>query len=94
MVLPNAAGFSDSLISAFTEYLSRHPQHSISENSIKEEEPFIRLRLQYYLVMAYQEAVAANRVLIETDPQVAAGIEALPRAAQLARLAARIRNTK
>jgi carboxyl-terminal processing protease len=49
------------------------------------EERFIAVRLQYNLVMARSGAVAASRVLIANDPQVAAAVGFLPKAAMLAR---------
>jgi hypothetical protein len=49
---------------------------------------FIRLRLRYNLVMASFGATSADQVLIEDDPQVARAVEALPRSAELASLAA------
>ena len=80
---------SDSLVAAFDEFAAK--QGKFSAATLKAETPFIRLRLRYNLAIASFGTVSANQVLIEDDPQVAKAVEALPRAAQLALLATKVR---
>jgi carboxyl-terminal processing protease len=88
-VLPSDVVVSDSLVGAFTEYATANGK--FSPEVLKAEQVFIRERLRYNLAMASFGAVSAGQVLVENDPQVAAALAAMPRAAQLALLAARIR---
>ncbi len=93
-VFSDVAAVSDGLMASFSDYLSKRPRYRFTKNNIDDEASFIRLRLRYYLVMASHGPVTANQVLTEADPQVAHAIEALPRAAHLARQAANTRNAK
>jgi carboxyl-terminal processing protease len=84
---------SDGLLSAFNAFAIKNGDGKVSIDRLRTESAFIKLRLRYNLIMASHGSVAANQVLIENDPQVAKGIEALPKAAQLAQLAAKARLT-
>jgi carboxyl-terminal processing protease len=88
-VLPADAVVSDSLVAAFNGYAAADGK--ISPEVLKAENVFIRERLRYNLAMASFGSISAGQVLIENDPQVAAALATLPRAAQLALLAARVR---
>jgi carboxyl-terminal processing protease len=57
-----------------------------------DESRYIGVRLQYNLVMARNGSTAASRVLIANDPQVAAAVRYLPKAALLARAVAERRD--
>jgi carboxyl-terminal processing protease len=80
---------TEDLAAAFNEFALR--SGGLTRQQLREESSFIRLRLRYNLVMASYGITSAARVLIEDDPQVAKAIEALPRSAELARLAAKAR---
>lgn len=80
---------SDALVEAFNEYAAKTGH--LSPEMLKSNSGFIRLRLRYNLAMASFGTPSADQVLAESDPQVAAALDALPRAAQLANLAARVR---
>jgi carboxyl-terminal processing protease len=87
-VLAGDLAISDSLVSAFNEFAKRNAK--MSAETLKAETAFIRLRLRYNLAMASFGTVSADQVLAEDDPQLARAVEALPRAAELAQLAARM----
>lgn len=89
-IVPADHPVSDRLINAFGEYLMKSST-DISPSVLSTESAFIKVRLRYYLVMASYGAVSANQVLTEDDPQVAKAIDALPRSAQLAQQAAKLR---
>lgn len=82
---------SESLLVSFYDFLEKKAVGKFSAESLKNELTFIKLRLRYNIVMASYGAVSANQVLTEDDPQVAKAVETLPRAAQLAHLAAKAR---
>ena len=81
----------DELIAAFENYVRSDPEWKISDDVLSREANFVRSRLRYQLAVAAFGIVPANQVLAEDDPQIAKALEALPRAAQLAATAARIR---
>jgi carboxyl-terminal processing protease len=88
-VSPADLPISDSLVAAFNDFASKATNGGFSPEVLRNETAFIRLRLRYNLAMAAFGTVSANQVLTDNDPQVAKGMEALPRAAQLAQGAAR-----
>ena len=83
---------TERLITEFTAFATKTTDASPS--TLTAEAAFIKLRLRYYIVMATYGAVSANQVLNEDDPQVAKAVEALPRSAQLAQHAAKVRQAK
>lgn len=90
-VLPSDFPVSDKLISSFIEFSAKNaPKVTLEE--LNAEASFIKLRLRYNIVMASFGAIAATQVIIEDDPQVAKAVESLPRAAQLAELARKVRS--
>ncbi len=90
-VTPSDYPMSDDLMSAFVTYVAKDPAYRFSSEIFQKESAFIKLRLRYNIVMSTFGAVSAGQVLIENDPQVAKAVETLPRAAQLAQLAAKVR---
>ena len=82
---------SESLLASFHDFVEKTAGDRFSADTLKRESAFIKLRLRYNIVMASYGAVSANQVLIEDDAQVAKAVETLPRAAQLAQLAAKAR---
>lgn len=89
-IVPGDHPVSDRLTAAFGEFLKKTMPNAASD-MLNSESAFIRLRLRYYLVMASYGAISADQVLTEDDPQVARAIDALPRSAQLAQQAAKLR---
>jgi carboxyl-terminal processing protease len=88
-VQPGDIPISDSLVAAFGAFAAKNAK--FTPEMLKRETAFIRLRLRYDLAIASFGAVSAGQVLAEDDPQIAAALNALPRAAQLSTLAARTR---
>ncbi|MEO6050205.1 MAG: hypothetical protein ABIP78_02600 [Pyrinomonadaceae bacterium] len=90
-VTPGVLPVTEALLVAFTDFTLKNPSSKYSRSALKSESAFIKLRLRYNLIMASFGAVSANQVLTEDDAQVAKAVETLPRAAQLAQLAAKAR---
>ena len=82
---------SESLTASFDNFVKKHFGEKFPIEVLQRERAFIKLRLRYNIVMASYGSVSANQVLTEDDPQVAKAVETLPRAAQLAQLAAKAR---
>ena len=74
---------------AFAAFVRSDASWSTAARSLKTEENYIGLRLRYYLALATDGTKAAEHLLIDSDPQMARAINALPRAGDLSRLAAR-----
>ncbi len=90
-VTPSDLPFNETLSRSFEAYLKADPSWKINGRIVRSEAAFIKLRLRYNIVMASYGAISADQVLIEDDPQVAKAVETLPRSAQLAQNAARLR---
>jgi hypothetical protein len=90
-ITPSDYPITDALMTAFYDFAWTSSRGNLSITALKKEAAFIKLRLRYNIVMASFGSLSADQVLIEDDPQVARGIETLPRAAQLAQLAAKAR---
>lgn len=85
---------SDEILDGFVRYASAWPARPFSKTELSAEAGFIRNRIKYFLVIAAQNSVLANRVLAGADPQILKAIEALPNAAALSRLAIEVRHSK
>jgi len=84
---------TDAVYKAFKTFVANHAEYKTLGAQLDRNRSFIELRLRLDLVTAAYGTVTANRVLIQTDdPQVAKGIEVLPRARELAMTAMRARN--
>jgi carboxyl-terminal processing protease len=92
-ITPGDVMVSDGLMSAFYAFAIKNGGGKFTAASLRADSHFIKVRLRYNLAMASFGSVSADQVLIEDDPQVAKGIEVLPRAGQLAQLAAKARLT-
>ncbi len=93
-VTPSDLPFTPSLLRAFEDYVKSAPSWKIDGTTLNRESEFIKLRLRFNIVMASFGAISADQILIENDPQVAKAVETLPRAGQLAQLAAKARQQK
>jgi len=84
---------TDALYKVFKTFVASHAEYKSLATQLDRNRSFIELRLRYDLATAAYGTVTATRVLIQTDdPQVAKGIEVLPRARELAMTAMRARN--
>lgn len=91
-VTPSDFPVSDRLLGEFNSFALK--SKNISSAVLTSESAFIKLRLRYYIVMASFGAVSANQVLNEDDPQVAKAVAVLPRSAELASNADKVRRSK
>ena len=85
---------ADTLIDAFIAFTSQSGFVAIEDESIRKERDFVTLRIRHLMSTAEQGSIHALRVIIDADPQVAAAIRALPRAAQLAERARQFRKNR
>jgi carboxyl-terminal processing protease len=90
-IQPWDMAITESLMEEFFQFIARNDGTKLSGRDLNTEADFIKLRLRYNLVMASFGAVAANQVLIATDPQVARAVGAIPRSGQLSAQAFRSR---
>ena len=82
---------SSALTDAFATFVKAHPEFKITRTSLTNETEFIKLRLRYDLAMAAYGSISATQVLLEDDAHTANAVNLLPRAAELAQLAAKTR---
>lgn len=83
-VRPSDFPASDALFSAFVSFETKSAMRKGNPSALAASREFILTRIRHNLATAAFGSVAANQVLIENDPQVAKGLEALPRAQSLA----------
>ncbi|MCO5334043.1 MAG: S41 family peptidase [Pyrinomonadaceae bacterium] len=76
------------LIAAFSKYLTKNRVSMPSDVELSANWGFIADRIRYNLELSRKGTVAADRILLESDPVAAKGLELLPRAAEMARIAA------
>jgi len=69
---------------AFAEFAAKQNAWQITPAQIEAERKFISQRLRYNFISAAFGNVTAAQVLVESDPQVAKAVEALPRSRDLA----------
>ncbi len=93
-VTPGDLPSTEALKTAFLTYVKKQGTWRISDKQLTAEAAFIKLRLRYNIIMASYGVNAAQQVVTEDDSQVAKAVETLPRAGQLAQLAAKQRLNK
>lgn len=81
----------DDLVGKFQEFAAGNAQWARLIPRLRKENEFVRSMLKYYLMMSRFGPESANRAKVEADPQVAQAIQTLPRSAQLAAAAAKVR---
>ncbi|MFN2501478.1 MAG: S41 family peptidase [Pyrinomonadaceae bacterium] len=86
-IAPTDVFVSDDLVSAFETFALRNANGKVDLHTLRSETGFIRLRMRHNLALAAHDVNTAHRLLIENDPRVVRAIQALPRSAELARLA-------
>ncbi len=93
-ILPGGLSVTPNIISAFNDFAARPINGSVSQQALRSNEAFLKVRLRYDLAIATHGAVTADQVLVEDDPQVAKAVETIPNSARLAQSAAMARKKK
>jgi carboxyl-terminal processing protease len=76
---------TDALYKAFKDFVANDPTSKPLAAALDRNRSFVELQLRYNIVTAAYGSVRAARVFVTTDdPQVAKGVDALPRARELA----------
>ncbi|HYO62451.1 MAG TPA: S41 family peptidase [Pyrinomonadaceae bacterium] len=83
---------TDALFKAFKDFVAARKEYKLTAAQLDRQRDFILRQLRYDLATAAYGTVKAQQVLVADDPQVARGIEALPRARELAAAASQGRN--
>jgi carboxyl-terminal processing protease len=83
---------TDALYKAFKDFVASHPAYKLSPAQLDRDRAYIELRLRYDLATAAYGAITALQVFNSDDPQIARGVDLLPRARELALAAQRVRN--
>ncbi len=73
----------DSVIAAFKDFLSQHPELHIKEADVAKHLDYIRLRIRAEIITAHHGPEIAGRFLLENDQQTARALAELPKAKQL-----------
>ncbi|MEP6820514.1 MAG: S41 family peptidase [bacterium] len=82
---------TDALFKELKKFLSANPIYKTTPEQLDRERPFVERQLRFELATAAYGSLAAVQVFNESDPQVAKGIDAMPRARELALAARRAR---
>ena len=86
---------TDALFKTFKDYVANNPSWKMTGAQLDRNRSFVALQMRFNLAMAAYGRVMAERVFITTDdPQVAKGVDVLPRARDLAMSARRARTTQ
>ncbi|MGA9996232.1 MAG: S41 family peptidase [Pyrinomonadaceae bacterium] len=83
---------TDSVFKAFKDFVASKPVYKVSAATLERERTFIGRQLRYELATAAYGSVTAFQVFNTDDPQLARGVDLLPRARELAQMARRMRN--
>lgn len=83
---------TDALYKAFKDFVASHPSYKLTPAQLDRDRAYIELRLRYDLATAAYGAITALQVFNNDDPQIARGVDLLPRARELALAAQRVRN--
>jgi carboxyl-terminal processing protease len=83
---------NDAVFKAFKDFVATKKEYKFTPVQLDRSRDFIARQLRYDIATAAYGTVGAQQVLITDDPQVAKGIEVLPRARELAAAAMRGRN--
>lgn len=81
----------DPYASAFSDYLRKNASWAALSPPAAADQTFLARTIKYDMAFALNGGVAAQRALISNDPQVVRAIGSLPRSAELARAAEKIR---
>ena len=83
--LTPAVPLNPSLYLAFKKFVASEPSWSQVAGEVDRNREFVELELRFFLLMAGYGTTTAVQLLMQNDPQVIKGLEALPRARSLAR---------
>jgi carboxyl-terminal processing protease len=85
---------TDEVFANFKRFVAANPAFKVTPAQIDRQQEFLRRQLRFNIVTAAYGSVAATRVLIADDPQVARAVQSMPRARELAMAAARTRTAQ
>ncbi len=75
---------TDALFKELKRFVAGKPEFKATPEQLERSRPFVERQLRFELATAAYGMMAALQVLNETDPQIARGVDALPRARELA----------
>jgi carboxyl-terminal processing protease len=82
---------TDALYKAFRDFATAQPSFKVTGAQLDRDRAFIEARIRHELVTAAYGTITGYQVFNADDPQIARGIELLPRARELAQSASRVR---
>ena len=82
---------TDGLFKELKSFLSANPIYKTTPEQLDRARPFVERQLRYELATAAYGSLSAVQVFNESDPQIAKGVDAMPRARELALAARRAR---
>ncbi|MFN2510996.1 MAG: S41 family peptidase [Pyrinomonadaceae bacterium] len=80
---------SDAVFKELKRFVASKPEFKATPEQLERSRAFVERQLRFELATAAYGMMAALQVLNETDPQIARGVDALPRARELAQAARR-----
>ncbi|MCM3905138.1 MAG: S41 family peptidase [Pyrinomonadaceae bacterium] len=80
---------TDALFKELKRFAATKPEFKATPEQLERARPFVERQLRFDLATAAYGMMAALQVLNESDPQIARGVDALPRARELAQAAKR-----
>ena len=82
---------TDALFKELKRFVASKPGYKVTVEQLDHSRAFVERQLRYNLISAAYGTMAALEVFNEDDPQIARGVEAMPRARELALSASRAR---
>lgn len=82
---------TDALFMELKRFVSSNPIYKTTPEQLDRARPFVERQLRFEIATAAYGSLAAVQVINETDPQIAKGVDAMPRARELALAASRAR---
>jgi carboxyl-terminal processing protease len=82
---------TDALFKELKKFVSANPIFKVTPEQLDRDRPFVERQLRFEMATAAYGSLAAVQVFSENDPQIAKGIDAMPRARELALAARRAR---
>jgi len=82
---------TDALFKEFKRFAGAKPLYKATPEQLERARPFVERQLRFELATAAYGSLAATQVFNESDPQLAKGLDAMPRARELALAARRAR---
>ncbi|MEP6568617.1 MAG: S41 family peptidase [Acidobacteriota bacterium] len=82
---------TDALFKELKRFVSANPIFKVTPEQLDRARPFVERQLRFEMATAAYGSLAAVQVFNESDPQIAKGIDAMPRARELALAARRAR---